>query len=217
MNTQNKFFKSSHLGKITILLLLLPLSYFAIYPSVLYFLYTPKEADIVFQSLSRSSDLVRAIEGVTQSEYSHCGVVLLENDKWVVIEALGTVIKTPLFKWLARGRGHRMDVFRLKSEYHENISNFKASLNQYLGRPYDFRYRLDDEKIYCSELPYKAYLSCTGVELAKLEELNTLNWKPYVKTIEKYEHGKIPLNRKMITPINLSQSDYLEPVIKLGF
>ncbi len=210
-------FKTSTIGKITIYLLLLPLSYFAIYPSVLYMYYTPEEGDIVFQSLSRSSDLVRAIEGVTDSEYSHCGVVIKEKGEWVVIESLGKVIKTPLFTWLARGRGHRMDVFRFQDKHKKNMPQFKMALSEYLGRPYDSRYRLDDEKIYCSELPYKAYLKCTGEELASLESLNTLNWEPYIKTIEKYEKGKVPLDRKMITPIQLSQSAYLTLYMELGF
>src|SRR5258708_39193676 len=70
-----------------------------------YFCYSPREGDVVFQSLPHGG-LVDAIEGITHSPYSHCGVVL-RNDKnqWVVIEEIVNVHETPLFAWEFRGRG----------------------------------------------------------------------------------------------------------------
>lgn len=208
--------KSLPVGKITIGLLLIPLFYFACYPYILYSLYSPKEGDIVFQSLSRSIDLVRAIEGVTDSDYSHCGVVVQEDGIWYVNEAFGKVASVTLFDWLNRGRGFRVDAFRLKSEHSKHIEKFISSLTKYQGRPYDSRYRMDDTYIYCSELPYKAYFDATGESLGKLAKLGDLNWKPYQKIIEKYENGDVPLDREMITPINLSKSNKLHRVISLG-
>ena len=37
--------------------------------------YSPMEGDLVFQALSWEVVLVVAIEGVTESNYSHCGVL----------------------------------------------------------------------------------------------------------------------------------------------
>jgi len=37
-----------------------------------------------------------------------------------------------------------------------------ACCEKYLGRPYDYRYQLDDESIYCSELIYKSFRDATN-------------------------------------------------------
>ncbi len=56
-----------------------------------YFRYAPREGDVVFQSLPHG-DLVDAIEGITHSPYSHCGVVLRDaKGQWVVIESIFNV------------------------------------------------------------------------------------------------------------------------------
>jgi Permuted papain-like amidase enzyme, YaeF/YiiX, C92 family len=77
------------------------------------------------------------------------------------------------------------------------------------GRPYDIRYELDDEKIYCSELIYKAFRTATGEELGKLQRLGDLDWRPYRETIEAIENGPAPLDRLMITPRSLSEAAQL--------
>jgi len=52
-----------------------------------YLAYSLQEGDIVFQSLHHE-ELVDAIEGVTHSPYSHCGVVLRKDNRWVVVESI---------------------------------------------------------------------------------------------------------------------------------
>ncbi|MFH0910574.1 MAG: YiiX/YebB-like N1pC/P60 family cysteine hydrolase [Planctomycetota bacterium] len=173
--------------------------------------YAPQEGDVVFQSLPHA-DLVDAIEGVTGSPYSHCGVVVREEGRWLVVEAIGEVQKTPLWKWIFRGRGGRLAAFRLKPEYRQDIPRFVGELNPFLGRPYDFSYSMDDEFLYCSELVYKAYRNATGQELGTLKRLGEMNWKPYEETIRRYEEGPTPLDRLMITPRHLSDSERLEKV-----
>ena len=198
------------------LVLCLPIFCFFIYPKVIYYSYSPKVGDVIFQSLNRSSDLVRAIEGVTGSQISHCGILVEKNNSWYVNEAYGPVHSTPLSKWIERGRGYWFSVYRLKAEYKNVIPQVVSELEKYQGKPYDSRYRLDDEKIYCSELVFKAFRDATDENLGQLEELGQLNWKPYKTTIEKYENGPVPLDRKMITPLGLSQSEKLNHVISLG-
>ena len=51
------------------------IGYVYLIPFYGYVSYDPKEGDIIFQSLYRSG-LVKAIEGCTDSPYSHCGVVV---------------------------------------------------------------------------------------------------------------------------------------------
>jgi hypothetical protein len=179
--------------------------------------YHPQAGDVLFQALPRVVDLVEAIEGVTRSNYSHCGVVLKGKDEsWEVFESIGLVGAIPLTNWVARGRGKKFSAFRLKEEHASALPKFKSALAKYAGRPYDWRYRMDDKFIYCSELVYKAYRDATGKPLGKLAKLGDLNWRPYLATIRKYEGGDPPLNREMITPIDLSKAPQLQKVFDNG-
>lgn len=164
--------------------------YFFGLPLVYSSLYEPKEGDIVFQSLSRASDLIRAIEGVTQSKYSHCGVVIQKDGKWYVNEALGAVHSTPLKEWIKRGRGSRVDVFRLHQEHREHIPAFIKALDKYQDRPYDIRYRMEDKFIYCSELVYKAWRDATQQELG--------NWKNWETSIGNPTQIQLPNTKEEI-------------------
>ena len=196
---------------IPILLLAALLVFFVFIPFVRYSQYEPQEGDILFQPLPRV-ELVRAIEGMTGSPYSHCGVVVREDGKWLVIESIGQVRKTSLFRWVLRGRRGRSAAYRLKEPYQRHISQFINELYPFLGRPYDWGYRMDDEYLYCSELIYKAYRNATGEELGVLVKLGDMDWKPFEGTIRKYEHGPPPLDREMITPRHLSEAEQLEKV-----
>lgn len=177
--------------------------------------YEPKEGDLVFQSLP-VGDLVETIEGVSNSRYSHVGLIVSKNGTWYVREAIGMVIgmvtETPLSFWIVRGRNASFDVYRLKDPYKGYVKKMVHESEKYLGRPYDYKYELDDETIYCSELIYKSFLSASGAKLGKLVKLGDMNWKPYEKTIIKYEGGPVPLDRMMITPRHLSEADELEKV-----
>lgn len=173
--------------------------------------YEPREGDIFFQSFPHSA-LTDTIEGVTQSSRSHCGILRRHKEGWVVLEAVEPVRETPLADWVRRGREGKFEVFRLKEPHREKIPGMIAAARAYLGRPYDMRYRLDDEKIYCSELVYKAFRDAGGGELGRLETLGDLNWKPHEAFIRQLEGGGLPLDRKMITPRAVSEASQLELV-----
>ena len=177
---------------------------------VAYWNYAPREGDIVFQSLPRSR-LVNAIEGGSQSPYSHCGIVAKQNGGWVVYEAYRNVAATPLKEFIFRGRDKGFAVYRFKQAYRKHIPATIENTRKYLGRPYDVRYRMDDDSIYCSELIYKAYRNASGgQQLGTLVRLGDLNWRPYESTIKHFERGPAPLDRIMITPKHLAQASQLE-------
>ncbi|SFV65710.1 hypothetical protein MNB_SV-13-1768 [hydrothermal vent metagenome] len=207
--------KWKHIKTLLRILLASTMVYLVVLPTYSYLSYSPQKGDLVFQSLPKM-DLVVAIEGVTDSPYSHVGIVIEKDGSWVVREAIGAVIDTPLYLWIIRGRAGGLDVFRLKDAYKKNIPQLIVETNKYLGLPYDVQYEMDDKKIYCSELIYKAYRDATTQKMGTLFALGKMNWKPYQKTIEKYEKGAIPLERKMITPRHLSESKYLEKVLSVN-
>ncbi len=174
--------------------------------------YRPQEGDIVFQSLPEGP-LVDAIEGITGSPFSHCGVVIKNHaGDWVVSEAIGEVRETPLHLWVVRGRGARLDVWRWREMTSRDPQTLKAALTTYLGRPYDFRYAPDDGAIYCSELVFKAYRQAYGVEFGTWEKLGELDWRPHEAFIREMENGALPLDRPMITPVGLTRSPLLEKI-----
>ncbi len=112
--------------------------------------YTVHEGDILFQPLPHGQ-LVDAIEGVSLSLYSHCGIVVRKNDEW---------------------------------------------------------YGFDDERIYCSELIFKAVKTATERQLGKIERLGELNREPheaFIRSIEKF----VPKDREMIAPRALAEAKEL--------
>jgi len=177
-----------------------------------YLKYEPQDGDVVFQSLPHGP-VVWAIEGVTKSPYSHCGIVAKKDGQWIVYEAYRGVSATPLKEFLFRGRGGGFVVYRLRDEHREHIPETIQCCEKYLGRPYDIRYRLDDEKIYCSELIWKAYRDATnGQQLGTLVKFGEMNWQPYETLIKQIEGGEVPVDREMITPVELARARQLEPV-----
>lgn len=183
--------------------------------------YQPMEGDVVFQSLPADSDLVEAIEGITESPFSHCGVVRRIDDQWMVIEAIGEVRRTELSAWIARGRGGHLAAYRLREPFRRHIPAMNAAMERFLGRPYDFRYRLEDDHLYCSELVFRGYQIATeGEALGVLRKLGDMNWEPHRAVIQKYEGcapDDLPLDRLMITPKDLANAPELECVFNFGF
>lgn len=174
--------------------------------------YQPIEGDVLFQSLPNPAgmDLVDAIEGSTASPFSHCGMVFLEEGKWMVIEAIGPVKITPLKDYVARGRDRQVWAYRFADAHKKHVPAALAAMKKDLGKPYDPRYRFDDEAIYCSELIWRGWKAATGKELGTAVTLGSLDWRPYQPVIEAIEGpGKLPLDREMITPRDLAKAKEL--------
>jgi len=172
--------------------------------------YSPQEGDIVFQRLG-GAELLEMIAGITQSDYTHCGIVARgANGKWKVIEAIGPVREVGLDQWISAGDRGGFAVYQLKEEHREAIPAVIAAARKEIGKPYDIRYRFDDEKIYCSELVFKAYRTATGEKLGNVKILEELNWEPFKDFIKELEQGPVPLKREIITPLDLALADQLE-------
>lgn len=177
--------------------------------------YQPKSGDIIFQSFPHGP-LTDAIETVTQSTYSHCGMIVRTAFGFRVLEAIGPVTTTRLDDWIKRGRGHGFAVYRFKSSYSKKLTAFVRAGKGFAGRPYDIHFDFDDATIYCSELVFKAFKQATGENLGTVQRLGDLNWKPQEAFIRGIERGGLPLNREMITPKAITEAPQLELVIQRG-
>lgn len=169
--------------------------------------YAIQKGDILFQSLPRNP-LVIAIEGVTDSPFSHCGIIVERSGEWFVLEAIGPVKETPLIDWINQGRDNRFWAYRLKEPLRNRIPDILFEARKQAGKDYDILYRFDNEEIYCSELIFNAVRDATGTELGTIEKLGDLNWKPYEHTIISIQ-GFVPQDREMITPVSLSRAEEL--------
>lgn len=131
-----------------------------------------QSGDVVLQaSTSERSALIRK---ASRSPYSHVGLVERAKDGVFVIEAVQPVSRTPLAAWVKRGEGGWVTVLRPRSLDAAALRRVVAAAKKELGKPYDARFRWDDERLYCSELVVKAFARGAGLSVGKQELVNTL-------------------------------------------
>lgn len=136
-----------------------------------------RDGDLIFhESSSRQSEMVRAL---TESRWTHVGVIFLEKGTPFVLEATSPVKKTPLKTFIARGRNGMYVVKRLRNASAklppDAVTAMRKLGNTWLGRPYDLRFRWDDQSLYCSELVYKLFERGAGIRLGELERAADMN------------------------------------------
>lgn len=132
-----------------------------------------QNGDVVLQaSKSERSALIRK---ASRSKYSHVGLVEVAKDGIFVIEAVQPVSRTPIAQWWARGEGQVLTVVRAKSLDEKAKKRVVAEAKKELGKPYDARYRWDDERLYCSELVVKAYARGADLSVGRQEQVKTLD------------------------------------------
>ncbi|MBC7524488.1 MAG: YiiX family permuted papain-like enzyme [Flavobacterium sp.] len=172
-----------------------------------------KNGDLIFQtSLSGQS---KAIQLATKSKYSHCGLIYKDGNEFYVFEAVEPVKRTPLDKWIAKGKDGKYVIKRLKNAdqvlTHATITKMKQVGDQFKGKSYDLTFEWSDDKIYCSELIWKIYQRATGIEIGKLEKLSDFDLtNEAVKKKMKERYGdKIPNNEIVISPAAIFDSELL--------
>ncbi len=124
-----------------------------------------QEGDILFQD-GDCGDFCDAIRKVTSGyedrDFSHNGLLIRENNSWIVLEAIGVgVCKTPLANFLGRhidAQGKpKVMVGRLTSEYQHLIPAAIEEAKKQLGKPYDGVFDFENDAYYCSELIHFAF------------------------------------------------------------
>lgn len=173
--------------------------------------YALQEGDIVFTSSARGQG--RAIIDATGSRYTHCGIVLIQNGKPMVLEAVEPVSITPLERFVSVSAPGTFMARRLKSPVepaaYEEAKSWGRSL---LGKKYDHQFLWDDERMYCSELVWKIFEKA-GIRLCEPNQLGDYALdKPSVRQaiVEKYGSlEKLPKNEKVVAPSDLALSALL--------
>jgi len=168
-----------------------------------------KDGDIIFQrSSSRQS---QAIASATHSNYTHMGIILIDKGAPFVYEAIQPVSRTRLKDWIARGESGHYVVKRLIDASKLDASCLRREVNKMMGRDYDWLFEWSDDRIYCSELVWKAYYRATGLKLGELRTLGDFDLNsPAVQKLMKERYGdKIPLEMSVIAPTDIFESPLL--------
>jgi hypothetical protein len=133
-----------------------------------------KTGDIIFQSMN-CGPLCDAINQVTEGykdhDFSHLGLVYIQNDSIYIIEAAGSAVQLTSLEKFKSYTNETMFVGRLKRKHRKLIPKaIDFALNQ-IGVPYDDAYLYDNESYYCSELIYDAFLNAHGKPFFELQPM----------------------------------------------
>lgn len=180
---------------------------------------TLKEGDIIFQSMN--CDLCKAINAVTEGfngkDFSHLGMIHIQNDSIYVIEAAGKQVKLTPLEVFKTYTTEEMYVGRLKRKYRKYIPKAIEFSIEQLGVPYDEAYLYDNGSYYCSELIYDAFLAAYEKPFFKLTPMTFKepNSNDYFQVwIDYYENLKIeiPEGELGCNPGGISTSDKVKIV-----
>ncbi len=172
-----------------------------------------KEGDLVFQDLD-CGPLCDAIEAVTEGyqgrDFSHVAIIVKINNEMRAVEAIGSYVKSTSIDslFLRCPNPNKYLAMRLHPEYLHLINPACKYAISTIGKPYDDRFILNNDSLYCSELVFNAY---------HIFDLQPMTYKDPVKGhffpawIDYYKslHAFIPEGLMGINPGLISRSPYL--------
>ena len=177
-----------------------------------------QNGDIIFQT-SKSSQS-KAIQLATNSKYSHMGIIYRIDGQLFVYEAVQPVKLTLLNEWINRGENGHYVIKRLKNSdeilNEMTLTKMKQVGEKYKGKNYDLYFEWTNDKIYCSELVWKIYKEGANIEIGELEKLSDFDLTNKIvqqKMKERYGNT-IPMDEKVISPVEMFNSDKLKVVLK---
>jgi len=186
-----------------------------------------QNADLIFHT--SKSNQSYAIMWASQSVLSHVGLIeRTKQGEFYVVEAISKVSRTPLAKWINRGRLDRYEVYRYKGLTIQQRKQIIENAIKYIGRPYDIAFNSQNEEIYCSELVAYAF-NDSQIKIGHYQKVASLKTdNPVVKGLVKKRWKKHPvcknkklsfdqcwqavLNDELITPVSLTQDPQVEKI-----
>lgn len=135
--------------------------------------------DLLFQ-VGAESAMSRAITDATQCDsrlnFTHVGIVIAAEGADSVLEATsnGGVCTTALGEFLDRSAriGSRPAVIAMRLRDTSGVAASVARARSFTGLPYDYSYRPDNNRMYCSELVWESYRDSLGVRIFPARPMN---------------------------------------------
>ncbi len=172
-----------------------------------------KNGDIIFhESKSNQSSVLKELTG---SRYTHCGIILVQNDEPYVFEAVEPVKLTPFQDWVDRGVDQHYVVKRLDRDLTtDELIAMQIEGRKFEGKHYDSQFMWSNSRIYCSELIWKIYKNGLGIELNSIEHMRDFDTShESIQTlIDQRWNGTLPENEPVLTPIRLFEASQLRVV-----
>jgi hypothetical protein len=172
--------------------------------------------DIVFIRIANF--LYRRVADATASWTSHVGMIYRrEGDDWLVAEsAVPRSRCSPLHRFLGRSEAGRWAVMRLKSPPDADAQRrLQLEAERRMGQWYHFGFDLESRRQFCSKFIFEVYRDALGVNLGTIESFRELLDRNPASPLAFWRMwflGRIPWERRTITPGSQYQSDLLEPV-----
>ncbi|HRK08780.1 MAG TPA: YiiX/YebB-like N1pC/P60 family cysteine hydrolase [Pseudobdellovibrionaceae bacterium] len=150
-----------------------------------------QNGDLVFHTSHSKQSY--AIMWASKSLRSHVGVIERHGKLVYVVEAIGRVSRTPLQRWIARGRLKRWEAYHDPRLNDEQRTKMVAAAKTLIGRPYDLHFTSGNKEIYCSELVALAYekIGLPVGQWQKVRELDVDN--PLVRKLALQRWKKHPV------------------------
>lgn len=181
------------------------------------------EGDMVFQDLD-CGPLCDAIEAVTDGyqgrDFSHVALIVKIGNELRAVEAIGSKVNSisidSLFQRCPNPKKYL--VMRLIPEYKYLIPQAAKYAKSVIGKPYDDRFIMNNDSLYCSELIYHAFES--HKKNSRLFFLQPMTYKDpktreYFPAWVDYYHSLnsyIPEGLMGINPGLISRSPFLQEV-----
>ncbi len=174
-----------------------------------------KNGDIIFTKTSGRQAI--AVEAATESPWTHTAVIFISEGKPMVLEAVQPVQIISLDAYLKRsGKKANHSFKRLKDASSLNQDVFARAVawaKKHVGKNYDGRFQWCDKTLYCSELVWKVYHECAGIELCRVKKVKEYNLQhPKVKQLITERFGSVDrlnVEEKIVAPSDIYDSELL--------
>ncbi len=128
-----------------------------------------RTGDLLF-TVGANSAMTEAITAATGSEkllnFSHVGIAVVSNEVDSVLEATPSrgvrMISLEAFQQQAARIGNRPAVVAMRLKDTTGVTAAVHRARSYIGQPYDYSFRPDNGRIYCSELIWESYRTPDG-------------------------------------------------------
>jgi len=183
-----------------------------------------ENGDLLFVP-SVDSGLSGAINNVTQTEkktsYDHIGILKKEENHFYVLHASpkGGSQKQKLHSFLKEQTksGQKIDVYRLKSEFHSSIPNSVSKAEKLIGKPYNFNYILDENSYYCSDFVERSFRENQIFQLEPMTFIDpkTNKTNAFWEKFYQDKNLKVPEGEPGCNPNGLANSNKIDKIGEL--
>ncbi len=172
--------------------------------------------DIIFTCIA--AQLFKSISTASLCWSNHVGIIIGHNgEDYLVAESRVPIsTTTTLKKFIKRSNKHHYAIKRLRNVLTEQQKTAICNqIPQRLNILYHTGFRFDSKRQFCSKFIYEIYKEALDLEIGKIETFNDLlksNPNANLTFWKLWFFGRIPWQRKTITPASLWFSPKLETI-----